>query len=121
MTTHPNRSKRPDAAGANQRGVEVALDTLPASLDCLPAIADRLGGAVPILFDGGIRRGTDVLKALALGADFVWIGRPFLYGAVVAGEAGVARAISLLHAEIDRDRARADACARVSTAGWRRR
>ena len=63
---------------------------------------DNLYGCRESLVDG-IRRGTDVIKALALGADFVWIGRPFLYGAVVAGEAGVARAISLLHAEIDRD------------------
>ena len=68
----------------------------------LPEIAAEKGN-MTVMMDGGIRRGTDVIKALALGADFVWIGRPFLYGAVVAGEAGVARAISLLHAEIDRD------------------
>ena len=49
------------------------------------------------------RRGTDVIKALALGAHFVWIGRPFLYAAIAGGEAGVQRAINLLHAEIDRD------------------
>ena len=52
------------------------------------------------MVDGGIRRGTDVIKALALGANF---GRPFLYAAVAGGQAGVERAISLLHAEIDRD------------------
>jgi L-lactate dehydrogenase (cytochrome) len=56
-----------------------------------------------VMLDGGIRRGTDMIKALALGAHFVWIGRPFLYAAVAAGEAGVTRAISLLHDEIDRD------------------
>ena len=56
-----------------------------------------------VMLDGGIRRGTDVIKALALGAHFVWIGRPFLYAAIAGGEAGVQRAITLLHAEIDRD------------------
>jgi L-lactate dehydrogenase (cytochrome) len=56
-----------------------------------------------VMLDGGIRRGTDVIKALALGADFVWIGRPLLYAAVAGGEAAVARAITLLQAEIDRD------------------
>jgi L-lactate dehydrogenase (cytochrome) len=56
-----------------------------------------------IMLDGGIRRGTDVIKALALGAHFVWVGRPFLYAAVAGGEPGVARAITLLRDEIDRD------------------
>ncbi|PDT75958.1 alpha-hydroxy acid oxidase [Bradyrhizobium sp. C9] len=78
------------------------LDYTVSALRTLPEIAAQKG-SMTVMMDGGIRRGTDVIKALALGADFVWIGRPFLYGAVVAGEAGVARAISLLHAEIDRD------------------
>jgi L-lactate dehydrogenase (cytochrome) len=55
--------------------------------------------------DSGIRRGTDVLKALALGANFVFIGRPFLYAAAIAGSAGVHHAIRLLREEIDRDMA----------------
>jgi L-lactate dehydrogenase (cytochrome) len=55
------------------------------------------------MLDCGVRRGTDVIKALALGAKFVFIGRPFLYAAVAGGEAGVQRAITLLRAEIDRD------------------
>ena len=55
------------------------------------------------MVDGGIRRGTDVIKALALGAHFVWIGRPFLYAAIAGGEAGVQRAITLLQG---RDRPR---------------
>jgi L-lactate dehydrogenase (cytochrome) len=71
-------------------------------LRTLPEIAAQANG-MTVMLDGGIRRGTDVIKALALGAHFVWIGRPFLYAAVAAGEAGVARAISLLHDEIDRD------------------
>lgn len=78
------------------------LDYTVSALRTLPEIAAQKGN-MTVMMDGGIRRGTDVIKALALGADFVWIGRPFLYGAVVAGEAGVSRAISLLHAEIDRD------------------
>lgn len=78
------------------------LDYTVSALRTLPEIASQKGG-MTVMMDGGIRRGTDVIKALALGADFVWIGRPFLYAAVVAGEPGVARAISLLHAEIDRD------------------
>jgi len=58
-----------------------------------------------VMMDSGIRRGTDVLKALALGAHFVFVGRPFLYAAAIAGEAGVRHAIKLLRDEIDRDMA----------------
>ena len=57
------------------------------------------------MMDSGVRRGTDVLKALALGARFVFLGRPFLYAAAIAGEAGVRHAIALLEGEIDRDMA----------------
>jgi L-lactate dehydrogenase (cytochrome) len=78
------------------------LDYTVSGLRTLPEIAAQANG-MTVMLDGGIRRGTDVIKALALGAHFVWIGRPFLYAAVAAGEAGVARAISLLHDEIDRD------------------
>jgi len=58
-----------------------------------------------VMMDSGIRRGTDVLKALALGAQFVFVGRPFLYAAAIAGEAGVRHAIKLLQEEVDRDMA----------------
>ena len=58
-----------------------------------------------VLVDGGLRRGTDVLKALALGADFAFIGRPFLFAAAAAGRAGVERALQLIAEEIDRDMA----------------
>src|SRR5436190_14071421 len=78
------------------------LDYTMSGLRTLPEIAAEAKG-MTIMVDGGIRRGTDVIKALALGAHFVWIGRPFLYAAIAGGEAGVTRAISLMHAEIDRD------------------
>jgi L-lactate dehydrogenase (cytochrome) len=58
-----------------------------------------------VMMDSGIRRGTDLLKALALGAQFVFVGRPFLYAAAIAGEAGVEHAIKLLREEVDRDMA----------------
>jgi L-lactate dehydrogenase (cytochrome) len=80
------------------------LDYTLSSLRTLPEIAADAGG-MTVMLDGGIRRGTDVLKALALGAQFVFIGRPFLYAAVVAGEPGVRRALTLLRDEVDRDMA----------------
>jgi len=80
------------------------LDGAVAPLRMLPGIAEQARGMTVIL-DSGIRRGTDVLKALALGANFVFIGRPFLYAAAIAGGAGVHHAIRLLREEIDRDMA----------------
>ncbi len=77
------------------------LDTLPATIEALPRIAERLEGRVPILLDGGIRRGTDVLKALALGADAVMIGRPYLYALAVAGAVGVIHALAILRTELE--------------------
>jgi 4-hydroxymandelate oxidase len=76
------------------------LDTVPATLECLPQIAETVAGRVPLLLDGGIRRGTDILKALALGADACSIGRAYLYGLGAGGERGVARAIELLAYEL---------------------
>jgi len=58
-----------------------------------------------VMMDSGIRRGTDILKALALGAQFVFVGRPFLFAAAIGGDAGVAHAIKLLKDEVDRDMA----------------
>ena len=77
------------------------LDTLPATLDVLPRIAAQVAGRVPILFDGGIRRGTDILKALALGASAVLVGRPYLYGLAAAGAPGVAHVINILRTELE--------------------
>jgi L-lactate dehydrogenase (cytochrome) len=78
------------------------LDYTMSGLRTLPEIAAEAKG-MTVMVDGGIRRGTDVIKALALGAHFVWVGRPFLYAAIAGGQAGVQRAITLLKAEIDRD------------------
>jgi 4-hydroxymandelate oxidase len=77
------------------------LDTVPASVTALPRVADRIAGRMPILLDGGIRRGTDVLKALALGATAVAIGRPYLHGLAVDGAAGVERIVSILRTELE--------------------
>jgi 4-hydroxymandelate oxidase len=76
------------------------LDTVPATIDVLPAIADKIGDRMPILLDGGVRRGTDVVKALALGARAVLIGRPYLYALAVAGAEGVSAAVSTLLTEL---------------------
>ena len=75
------------------------LDTLPATIDALPLVVDKVAGRVPVTLDGGIRRGTDVLKALALGANAVLIGRPYLYGLGAAGEEGVTKVITILQRE----------------------
>jgi len=77
------------------------LDNAIASLDALPAIVDVVAGRVPVLMDGGVRRGTDALMALALGATAVGIGRPVLWGLAVNGEAGVGHVLDLLTAELE--------------------
>ena len=77
------------------------LDTVPATITVLPRIIKAVGNRVPVLLDGGVRRGTDVLKALALGARAVLIGRPYLYGLSVGGAAGVAQVLGILRAEFE--------------------
>jgi 4-hydroxymandelate oxidase len=79
------------------------LDSAIATLDALPAIVNAVGDAVEILLDGGVRRGTDVIKALALGARAVLIGRPYLWGLALGGSEGVQRILELLGTEIRRD------------------
>jgi L-lactate dehydrogenase (cytochrome) len=102
-----------DARAAKEHGVDGImvsnhggrqLDGAVAPLRVLPQIAEAARG-MTVMLDGGVRRGTDVLKALALGADFVFAGRPFLYAAAVGGEAGVRHAIELLASEVGRDMA----------------
>jgi L-lactate dehydrogenase (cytochrome) len=80
------------------------LDGAMAPLRALPAVAAEAGG-MTVMMDSGIRRGTDLLKALALGAQFVFVGRPFLYAAAIAGDEGVRHAVKLLREEVDRDMA----------------
>lgn len=77
------------------------LDTVPATIDALPAIARAVGGRLPLLLDGGIRRGTDVFKALALGASAVLVGRPVVHALAAAGAPGVAHVLQLLRAELE--------------------
>jgi (S)-mandelate dehydrogenase len=76
------------------------LDGVPASIDCLPAIAAVAKGKLTLLLDSGIRRGTDILKACALGADAVLLGRATLYGVAVGGQAGAGHALDLLAQEL---------------------
>ncbi|MGX9133060.1 alpha-hydroxy acid oxidase [Rummeliibacillus sp. JY-2-4R] len=77
------------------------LDGVIPSIDALPAIVEAINGQIPVLFDSGIRRGTDVVKALALGANAVLIGRPFVYGLAIAGEEGVKRVFSTILKETE--------------------
>lgn len=94
------------AADAGVAGIIVSnhgarnLDTLPSTAEALPRIAEKVAGRLPILIDGGIRRGTDVLKALALGASAVLIGRPYLYALAACGAEGVARVLEILKVEL---------------------
>ena len=99
-----------DARRAVERGVDAVivsnhggrqLDGAPSAISALPAIVDAVEGKVEILMDGGIRRGSDIVKALALGAKGCLIGRAGLYGLASRGEAGVTRAIDILRTEID--------------------
>jgi 4-hydroxymandelate oxidase len=77
------------------------LDWSPAGITALPEVVDAVAGRVPVLMDGGVRRGTDVLKALALGAAAVLVGRPLVWGLAVDGEAGVAGVLRILRAEFE--------------------
>jgi 4-hydroxymandelate oxidase len=77
------------------------LDTTPPTIDALPRIVDRVAGRIPVLLDGGIRRGTDVFKALAYGATAVGIGRPYLYGLAVKGSKGVTGVVNILRNELE--------------------
>ena len=78
------------------------LDGALASLEALPPIVAAVRGRLSVLVDGGFRRGADIVKALALGADFVLVGRAALYGVAAAGEAGARRALAILQSEVDR-------------------
>jgi 4-hydroxymandelate oxidase len=102
---HPDDARRAAEEGvaavvvSNHGGRQ--LDGAVASLDALPAVVAAAGERLEVLMDGGIRRGTDVLVALALGARAVLLGRPVLWGLAVSGEAGALRVLSLLRDELD--------------------
>ncbi len=102
---HPADARR--AVGAGCDGVIVSnhggrsLDTVPATIDALPLIVQAVEGRVPILLDGGIRRGIDLFKALAKGAAAVLIGRPYVYGLAVGGASGIARVVEILQTELE--------------------
>lgn len=95
------------AIASGARGIVVSnhggrvLDTLPPTIDALPAIAATVAGRVPLLLDGGIRRGSDVFKAIALGAQAVLIGRPYIHALAAAGALGVAHVIRTLREELE--------------------
>lgn len=78
------------------------LDSVPASLDALPEVVEAVGSQIEVLMDGGVRRGADVVKAICLGARAVLVGRAYAYGLSAAGTAGVARAIEILRADVER-------------------
>lgn len=114
-----------DAVIAAERGVEAIvisnhggrqLDSAPATLDLLPAIAREVGDRTEIICDGGVRRGSDIVKALALGARAVMAGRPYLYGLGAAGEPGVDQVLSNFGSEMRRAMALIG-CASVSDLG----
>jgi heme/flavin dehydrogenase (mycofactocin system) len=102
---HPDDARQAVAVGADAISVSNHggnnLDGTPASIRALPAVADAVGGEVEVLLDGGIRRGSDVVKALALGARAVLIGRAYLWGLAAAGEAGVGNVLDILRAGIE--------------------
>jgi L-lactate dehydrogenase (cytochrome)/(S)-mandelate dehydrogenase len=77
------------------------LDQAPASLEALPAIKAAVGEKVTVMLDSGVRRGADILIALCLGAQFVFFGRPTLYGAIVGGVPGVNKVVEIFRSEID--------------------
>jgi L-lactate dehydrogenase (cytochrome) len=91
-----------DAVAVSNHGGR-QLDGAPATLRVLPEVRDAVGPAIQVLIDGGVRRGTDVLKALALGADAAMIGRSYLYGLAAGGEAGVAHVLELFRDDLVRN------------------
>jgi isopentenyl diphosphate isomerase/L-lactate dehydrogenase-like FMN-dependent dehydrogenase len=77
-----------------------ATETLRATIDCLPEVVDAVGGRIPVLVDGGFRRGSDIFKALATGARAVGVGRPYIWGLSAFGQDGVERVLEILRAEL---------------------
>jgi 4-hydroxymandelate oxidase len=100
---------REDARLAREHGVDGivvsnhggrALDTNRSTIEALPEVVDGAGGALPVFVDGGFRRGTDIFKALAMGARAVGVGRPYVWGLSAFGQQGVERVLDILRAEL---------------------
>ena len=102
---HPDDAREAVARGVD--GVVVSnhggrqVDGAIAALDALPPVAEAIGGEIAVLFDSGVRSGADVFKALALGADAILYGRPYLWGLALEGQAGVETVLKMLLAELD--------------------
>src|SRR5262249_1188577 len=79
-----------------------SVEDLRSTIESLPEVVDAAGNQIPVLLDGGVRRGTDVYKALAVGAKAVGIGRPYVYGLTAFGQEGVERVLDILRTELDR-------------------
>jgi L-lactate dehydrogenase (cytochrome) len=103
--SHPDDARRAVDIGATAISVSNHggnnMDSTPASIRLLPAVVDAVGGQVEILLDGGVRRGSDVVKALALGARAVMIGRAYLWGLAAGGERGVSNVLQILRSGVD--------------------
>jgi lactate 2-monooxygenase len=117
---HPDDATRAVAAGV--QGVIVSnhggrqVDGAIGALDALPGVRDAVGSEFPVLFDSGIRGGSDALKALALGADAICLGRPYAWGLALDGQAGVEQVLRCLLAELDLTMA-LSGCSRLGEVG----
>ena len=102
---HPDDAIRAHSMGVD--GVMVSnhgarqLDLAPSPLEVLPAIRDAVGDKMTVMFDGGVRRGLDAIIALCMGAKFVFVGRPTLYGVTAGGVAGASKALEIFRREVD--------------------
>ena len=102
---HPDDARL--AVGTGVDGIIVSnhggrqLDNMPSSLEMLPIIRNAVGPDTALMLDSGVRRGSDIVAALCMGADFIFTGRAALYGATAGGLAGVKKAVSILQREID--------------------